>query len=172
MLAIALGLGWLVLGPLSLWVVLRGRNPAKVGAVLTLALLEVGTVWLNDHHSPPPAAATTVDSHDVPPAPACQEGTPVPSHARLAGHHDSLTLSWTARAQECATAKVVVRHKGVKLRVWIHEGPLSGHHEGVQTVPVRVEGATASLRLPLDLPPRPRYITIDGRTGDRIPQHP
>lgn len=168
MLAFALGLAWLVLGPPALWVVLRGRNPARVGAVLTLALLEAGTIWLNDHRQAPPAPA--VASHVVPAAvPACQERLPSPEHARLGSHHDSLTLSWTAVPQECDTAKVVVRHKGVRLRVWIREGPVKGGHKGAQTVPVHVEGGTATLRLALHLPDRPRYLAIDGRTGERIP---
>ncbi|MFI6319845.1 hypothetical protein ACIBG8_20085 [Nonomuraea sp. NPDC050556] len=170
MLAFALGLAWLVLGPLALWVVVRGRNPARVGAVLTLALLEAGTIWLNDNRQAAPPVMAVASHVVAAPAPvSCAERIPVPERARMGAHHDSLTLSWAAAPQECGTAKVVLRHKGAKIRVWIHEGPLKGVHSGVRTLPVHVADGTASLRVSLDLPSRPRYLPIDGRSGHKIP---
>lgn len=162
MLAISLGLAWLVLAPLSLWVLFRGRNLAKAGAVLTLVLLESGTVALADTLDPEPV----VVSHTMPRPAACAESAPVPSTARVVGRR-SLELTWPASATECDTAKVLMRPKGHRLRVWIHEGPLSGRHPGVTTVPVRVADGSASLRIPL---PKPgTYRAVDGRTDNRIP---
>ncbi|NUR92194.1 MAG: hypothetical protein HOY71_49675, partial [Nonomuraea sp.] len=129
MLAFSLGMAWLLLAPLSLWVLVRGRNPARVGAFLTLALLEGGTVWLNSAQRA--AQEPAVVAHDVvPPAPPanCAERMPVPETARLSGRRDGLTLSWPAAPDECTTAKVVLRHTGKRLRGWVHEGPLPGAH--------------------------------------------
>ncbi|MFI6298762.1 hypothetical protein ACIBEJ_44740 [Nonomuraea sp. NPDC050790] len=162
MLAISLGLAWLVLAPLSLWVLVRGHNLARAGAVAVLVLLESGTVALADALDPEPV----VVSHTMPRQAECAESAPVPATARVVRRR-SLELTWPASATECDTAKVLLRPKGHKLRVWIHEGPLTGVHPGVTTVPVHVNGGAASLRVPL---PRPgAYRAIDGRTNHRIP---
>ncbi|GAB2484945.1 hypothetical protein GCM10027187_60630 [Streptosporangium sandarakinum] len=42
-----LGVSWLVLAPLSLWLLVRGRGSARAGAVLALAGLEAATVWVS-----------------------------------------------------------------------------------------------------------------------------
>jgi hypothetical protein len=170
MLAFSLGLAWLLLAPLSLWVLVRGHNAARAGAVLTLALLEVATVAMNREVADerPPA----VVAHDMPPAAApvaCAERTLVPETARLSGARDGLTLSWSATPGECPTAKIMLRPEGRRLRVWVHEGPLHGKHKGIRTVPVRVMGGSATLRVPLDPPAPRRSHTVDGRTGRRIP---
>ncbi|MFD1936510.1 MULTISPECIES: hypothetical protein [Nonomuraea] len=172
MLAIALGIAWLVLSPLCLWIIVRGRMGAKVGAVLTLAAMEVATVAVRPAHEAPQVVAHDVPAPPRPSAADCAERTPVPQTARLEKGHESLELFWSAEPDECRTAKVVLRHRGRELRVWVHEGPLRGHHVGVRTVPVRVEGGTASLRLALDLPERAHYRTVDGRSGrDIAPRH-
>ncbi|MEU7894703.1 hypothetical protein AB0B45_17810 [Nonomuraea sp. NPDC049152] len=168
MLAIALGIAWLVLSPLCLWILFRGRMGAKIGALLTLAAMEAATVALSPAHEAPQVVA-----HDVPPparlpAAECAERTPVPQTARLEKDRETLELFWTAEPDECRTAKVVLRHKGRELRVWVHEGPLHGHHEGVRTVPVHVVGDTASLRLALHVPEHVRYQPVDGRSGRDI----
>ncbi|MEU7001339.1 hypothetical protein [Nonomuraea sp. NPDC046570] len=158
MLAFALGLTWLVLAPVCLWLLVRGRNPARAGAVLALAALEVATVV------GVPDEAMVV-AYDVPPQPVavCAERMPVPRQASLAPGR--LVLSWPAAADECGTASVVLRERGRTVRVWVHEGPLRGHHEGVVTVPVRVAHGTASLSVPVTTPAsRP----ADGRSGRRI----
>lgn len=167
MLAYSLGLAWLLLAPFSLWVLVRGRNLARIGALATLALLEGGTIMLDAAHKADLGPA--VVAHDViPPAPkACTERMPVPSEARV---HDGLTLSWPAAPDECDTAKVVLRHNGHRLRVWVHEGPLQGTHTGVQTLPVHVASGSATLHVPLDLPRKHHYQPIDGRSGHRIPR--
>ncbi|MEU8247576.1 hypothetical protein [Nonomuraea sp. NPDC048916] len=176
--AFSLGLAWLVLGPLSLWVLVRGRNPARLGALLTVAALEVATIT-TEAHSP-----LEVVAHDMPSVPdqaVCAERRPVPESARLDGRHDGLALSWPAAPGECATARVVVRHDGRRLRVWVREGPPEGEHRGEpyvghgearpagapRTLPVRVEHGAASLVVPLD--GGSHYVPVDGRTGRRIP---
>ncbi|NUR88807.1 MAG: hypothetical protein HOY71_32370, partial [Nonomuraea sp.] len=80
-----------------------------------------------------------------------------------------LTLSWPAAPDECTTAKVVLRHTGKRLRVWVHEGPLQGAHTGVRTLPVHVVRGAAQLEIPLSLHRRGHYQPVDGRTGHRIP---
>ena len=168
MLTFSLGLAWLLLAPLSLWVLVRGRNAARVGALLTLALLEAATVAMTaEEHE------AAVVAHDVPPSvlpAACAERTPVPETARLSGTRDDLTLSWAAAPGECATAQVTLRPEGRKLRVWIHEGPPRDERKGMRTVPVHVAQGAASLRVPLDPPAPARLRPVDGHTGHRIPR--
>ncbi|MEV6153933.1 hypothetical protein AB0L53_26655 [Nonomuraea sp. NPDC052129] len=174
MLTFSLGLAWLLLAPLSLWVLVRGRNGARVGAVVTLALLEVATVAMTAEER-----EAAVVAHEAPPSVfsmACAARTPMPQTARLSGARDDLTLSWPAAPDECATAQVTLRPKGRGLRVWIREGPTVGEGKGARTVPVHVVGGAASLRVPLDPPASARLSPVDGRTGHRIPastdEHP
>ncbi|MCA2221294.1 hypothetical protein [Nonomuraea aurantiaca] len=167
MLTFSLGLAWLLLAPLSLWVLVRGRNGARVGAVVTLALLEAATVAMTAEERD-----AAVVAHEAPPSVfsmACAARTPMPQTARLSGARDDLTLSWPAAPDECATAQVTLRPKGRGLRVWIREGPSAGEGKGTRTVPVRVVGGAASLRVPLDPPAPARLSPVDGRTGHRIP---
>ncbi|MFI9588819.1 hypothetical protein [Nonomuraea sp. NPDC052265] len=164
MLAISLGAAWLLLAPLALWVLVKGRPGARVGAVVTLALLEVATVAMSDV---PSGHGPAVVAHDMPPGPAlpaCDERTPIPQWAKVGRQ---LVLSWSAAPHECATAKVIARPEGRRLLVWVHEGPLSGDHQGVRTLPVRVKDGRAALTVPL--PAQERYIPVDGRSGKRIP---
>lgn len=164
MLAISLGAAWLLLAPLALWVLVKGRPGARVGAVVTLALLEVATVAMGDV---PSGRGPAVVAHDMPPAPplpACDERTPIPQWAKVGRQ---LVLSWSAAPRECATAKVIARPEGRRLLVWVHEGPLNGDHQGVRTLPVRVKDGRAALTVPL--PGDERYIPVDGRSGRRIP---
>ncbi|WP_084960657.1 hypothetical protein [Thermoactinospora rubra] len=159
MLAIVLGVAWLLLGPLALFVLVRGRNPARIGAVLTLALLEICTVVHARHHEP---AAQPVAQH---PATAdCAER--IPALRRAALTTTGLTLSWNAVSGECDTAAVLLRRDGRQLRVWVHEG---SHPAGARTVPVRVTNGVASLRVPVHLAHPRRLLAVDGRTGHRIP---
>ncbi|MFE3453185.1 hypothetical protein ACFXJ8_30105 [Nonomuraea sp. NPDC059194] len=168
MLAIALGIAWLVLSPLCLWIIFRGRLGAKIGAVLTLAAMEAATVAVRPAQEVPQVVAYDVPAPPRPEAGECAERTPVPRAARLEKGHESLELFWSAEPDECRTAKVVLRQKGRQLRVWVHEGPMRGHREGMRTVPVRVVGDTASLHLALDVPKRAHYQPVDGRTGRHI----
>ncbi|MEV0594190.1 hypothetical protein [Nonomuraea cavernae] len=175
--AYSLGLAWLVLGPLSLWVLVRGRHAARLGALLTVAALEAATVAAN---APSPLEVVAHDMPHVPERVVCAERRPVPETAHLDDRHDGLTLSWAAAPGECATARVVVRPEGRKLRVWVREGPEKGerrreHNLGrgtalpagePRTLPVRVERGAASLLVPLG---GSRYVPVDGRTGHRIP---
>ncbi|GAA2385274.1 hypothetical protein GCM10010404_47590 [Nonomuraea africana] len=178
MLAFALGLAWLVLSPLCLWFLVRGRHPARIGAVLTLVAMEAATVVVSEERESRVVVAYDVPAAAQQPAMAeCVERTPVPQAARLGRRHERLRLYWAAASDECRTADVVLRRKGRELRVWVSEGAPQGrwegtpqtHHEGARTVPVHVEHSTASLALTLDLPDGPRYVTVDGRSGNRIP---
>ncbi|SEG56999.1 hypothetical protein SAMN05444920_103222 [Nonomuraea solani] len=47
MLALSLGLAWLLLAPLSLWLLVKGTNAERAGALVTLALLEAGTIAMH-----------------------------------------------------------------------------------------------------------------------------
>ncbi|GAA3471051.1 hypothetical protein [Nonomuraea roseola] len=123
MLAFALGLAWLVLSPLCLWILVRGRNPARLSAVLTLVAMEAATVMISQERE-----SLVVVAHDVPSAalrpsaPDCAERAPVPQAARLGRRHEQLRLYWTAAPDECGTAEVLLRRSGRELRVWITEG--------------------------------------------------
>ncbi|MFI6738033.1 hypothetical protein ACIBI9_34350 [Nonomuraea sp. NPDC050451] len=169
MLAISLGVAWLVLGPLCLWLLVRGSTGERLAAIVTLALLEGGTIAMGAEERPPPAPQAIVANV----MPSCQERVPVPRSAKVA--HE-IVLTWAAAPQECGAAEVVVRAEGRKLRLWLYEGPnvgrhmaaLTTHHQRVFTLPVHVEGGRAALRLPLR--EKPDYVLTDGRTGRRIPQ--
>ncbi|MEV4012960.1 hypothetical protein AB0J35_20880 [Nonomuraea angiospora] len=169
MLAISLGVAWLVLGPLCLWLLLRGSTGERVAAIVTLALLEGGTIAMGAEERPVPAPPAIVANLVA----SCQERAPVPRTAKVA--HE-IVLTWAAAPQECGAAEVVVRAEGRRLRLWLYEGPnvgshmaaLTSHHQRVFTLPVHVESGRAALRLPMR--EKPDYVLTDGRTGRRIPQ--
>ncbi|MEU6718137.1 hypothetical protein ABZ897_42285 [Nonomuraea sp. NPDC046802] len=161
MLALSLGMAWLLLAPLALWLLVRGTGGERVTAIVTLVLLEAGTIVMSSAAhppAPPPAAAA-----HVAPQP-CAARTPVPTSATVS---KELVLSWAAAPHECATADVVVRTHGRKVLVWLHEGPTAGTHRPVLTLPVDVKGHTAALKVPLK--EKSGYVLVDGRTGRRIP---
>ncbi|SEM19026.1 hypothetical protein [Nonomuraea pusilla] len=170
MLAISLGTAWLLLGPLSLWALLQGRTAARAGAVVTLLLLEAATFAMDRARPAPASAPVAASAAPAAAPPSCQAvRTPVPLSAKVG---KALVLTWTAVPDECGTAKVVVRPEGRRLLIWVHEGPLTGEHEGMHTVPVRVERGAAALTVPLTgpLPGKAPYIPVDGRSGRRIPR--
>ncbi|HEX4817546.1 MAG TPA: hypothetical protein VFV66_32795 [Nonomuraea sp.] len=154
MLAISLGVAWLLLAPLSLWLLFRGTAAERVGAVVTLALLEAGTIALQQLAPEPAAPAAAVMSHEV--RPACDARTPALRSAKVGR---SLVLSWAAAGHECETAEVTVRTKGKRLLVRLRTG--------AGPVPVRVEGDTAAVTVPL--PERSGHVPIDAGSGRRIP---
>ncbi|MFI6791093.1 hypothetical protein ACIBG4_27565 [Nonomuraea sp. NPDC050383] len=130
MLAFSLGLAWLVLGPFSLWVLVSGRAWARAGAVLALTMLEVATIATNAVRFPLPdphggAVAARPEARAE-----CAEREPLPRTGRVEGRRGGLVLSWPAAAGECATADVVLRAEGRRLRVWLHEGPAPGSAPG------------------------------------------
>jgi hypothetical protein len=47
LLAFSLGMAWLFLAPLSLWLLVRGSTGERAGALVTLALLEGGTIAMH-----------------------------------------------------------------------------------------------------------------------------
>ncbi|MGW4798985.1 hypothetical protein ACWEPC_41870 [Nonomuraea sp. NPDC004297] len=63
MLPFSLGMAWLFLAPLCLWLLVRGSGRERAGAVVTLALLEAGTI-----------AMSTVPHAALPARPACRRG--------------------------------------------------------------------------------------------------
>ncbi|MEO3871884.1 hypothetical protein ABGB18_23975 [Nonomuraea sp. B12E4] len=174
MLALSLGVAWLLLAPLSLWLLVRGTNGERAGAIVTLALLEGGTIAMNavlqpSAPAPPPAAA-----HALPPAPtSCDARAPVPESAKVGRE---VVLSWTAAPRECGTADVVVRAKDRKLLVWLYESPagqgrattLTLSDRKSYTLPVRIHDGVAALVIPLH--GKAGYVPIDGRSGRQIPK--
>jgi hypothetical protein len=151
------GVAWLLLAPLSLWLLVKGSTAGRVAAIMTLALLEGGTIAMDHLHRHPVPDASVV-SHDVSPAPACDARTPVPRSAKAG---KALVLSWAAARRECETAEVTVRTRGERLLVWLRTS------QGPGELPVRVKGDTATVRVPL--PGRSGHIPVDGRSGRRIP---
>jgi hypothetical protein len=183
--AYVLGALWLLLSPACLWLLFaRGyTKPVRAAAAATLAALEAATIALGHIRRPaPPTAAGTI----APSAPAaaaapaataaCPAALPHPRLVRLTRTRtlvSELTIYWPANAHECATAAVLVRHQGHRLRIWLHEGTLSRHHTHAMTLPVHVTGRTAALDLRLSPPlhaRQRRLLAVDGRTGDRIPE--
>ncbi|MBG0821252.1 hypothetical protein HS048_10950 [Planomonospora sp. ID91781] len=211
---LVLGVSWLLLAPVCLWLLFRGRAWARVAAVLALAVLEAATVWLDAgipsrapaarpsalrpaapevsrpaSASPPssvsPGPAATASPRPMAPAPtrpgnviahppACSASPLVPEEARLItrrGAFRAVALSWTAPANGCDTATVVVRRRGGTLRVWLHGGTaVPDHPGGARTLPVSVTGGTASMQVRLvpPLPGRTDLTAVDGRTGRPI----
>ncbi|ETK33879.1 hypothetical protein [Microbispora sp. ATCC PTA-5024] len=198
MLAILLGLSWLVLTPVCVWL-LFGRHRAaslRVLAGVTLTGLQAATMAYGFIEEPltreavltprpaaragapgalpvlplPPAAAAQPSAGDD-----CASRMLAPEAVRLSLRGrvlHGITLYWPASFAECGTAAVALHHDGGRLRLWLHEGTPSRYHEGLQTVPVHVNGGTASLDLRLTQPIRHhrRYVAINGHTGRRIPQ--
>ncbi|GAT65469.1 hypothetical protein PS9374_01102 [Planomonospora sphaerica] len=222
---LVLGVSWLLLAPVCLWLLFRGRAWARVAAVLALAVLEAATVWLDAgipsrapaarppvprtavpelsrpasvssassaySASPRPAApmpsqpGATTSPRPMAPAPTrsetviahpapCSASPLVPEEARLitrGGALRAVALSWTAAADGCDTATVVVRRRGGTLQVWLHGGTaVPDHPAGARTLPVNVAGGTASTRVRL-VPPLPGgtdLTAVDGRTGRPI----
>ncbi|MEQ4718693.1 hypothetical protein ABN273_20085 [Nonomuraea sp. B19D2] len=170
MLALSLGVAWLVLGPLCLWLLVRGRAVERVAAVVALALLEGGTIAMAAIHPATPAARA-VAAHVEPP---CDERVPVPRSAR-AGRE--IVLTWAAVPHECRAAEAVVRTKGRKMAVWLYEGPSIGRRVSVLavrrrrafTLPVNVKSGMATVKVPIH--GKSGYVLTDGHTGRCIPQH-
>ncbi|MFB4265840.1 hypothetical protein [Nonomuraea sp. GTA35] len=178
MLPLSLGMAWLLLAPLCLWLLIRGSNTERAGAIVTLALLEAGTIAMNAllHPAVPvqPAAA-----HILPAPPARTGGVPMPAscderaqvprtaEAKAGGE---LLLSWPAASRECDRAEVTLLARDGKLLIWLRTVRRTGEHEargGVLTLPVRVKDGTASLKVPLH--GKARYVPADGRSGRPIP---
>ncbi|MEV0379023.1 hypothetical protein [Nonomuraea sp. NPDC050643] len=173
MLALSLGMAWLLLAPLSLWLLLRGTTTERAGAILTLALLEAGTIAMNTLPQPAGPLRPATAAARALPAPPCADLAPAPESARIG---EELVLSWKADPHECGTAEVVLRAHGDRLLIWLYEGRRAGRHrtafgwrqQDVHTLPVRVGDGRASLRVPL--PGKAGFIPTDGRTGRRIPE--
>ncbi|MER6178423.1 hypothetical protein [Streptosporangium sp. NPDC001681] len=185
-----LGVSWLVLTPLCLWNLFRGGTLVRLTSVLALVSLEVATIWTTSTIQIPPRtliAAPSPSAARIPaPAPqAAQQGArdvrsascpgrmPAPERVRLARRQGALrgvTLFWTARADECDTATVVLRHRNRTIRVWMRDGEAESHTSGATTRPVSVTGGVASLQVPLAQPVRGEggFRAIDGRTGRPI----
>jgi hypothetical protein len=161
MLALSLGAAWLLLGPLSLWLLIKGSAAERMGAIVTLALLEGGTIVMG-RLAADAIPEHSVVSHDVSPAPVCDERTPAPRSARVGR---AIVLAWPAVRRECETAEVTVRTKGRRLLVWVRTAPGPGDRRTV--LPVRVKGGTARVTVPL--PEKSGHIPVDGRSGRRIP---
>jgi len=88
MLPVSLGVAWLVLGPLALWLLVRGAWAGRTAAVVTLALLEGGTIAMTDLR-PPPAPAHAARTHA---RPQTQAQAPPPTGAVLHRHRPTETV--------------------------------------------------------------------------------
>ncbi|GAA3444745.1 hypothetical protein Pve01_76850 [Planomonospora venezuelensis] len=167
-----LGVLWLLAAPVCVWLLVRGRGrgPARLGGLLVLAGLEAATFWLvPETGSPAPLSRPVSAAPPEPAAPACSARPPVPEQVRPTRKKHGLravTLSWTAAADECGTATVVLQRRNHRIRVWLHEGT-GPAPAGARTVPVTVAGGTASAELRFDppLPGRSELTAVDGRTG-------
>ncbi|AQZ66172.1 unnamed protein product [[Actinomadura] parvosata subsp. kistnae] len=199
MLPISLGMAWLLLGPLCLWLLVKGSNPERAGAVATLALLEAGTIAMSvlPHPAVPatrPAAAHTLRA---PPArsaaprprsgstpkqagPHSRSATPMPGSCderaqvpRLAREQPggSLLLSWPATPHECDRAVVALRTRDRKLLIWLRT---TRHAARQQTRPgvltLPVHVRSGTASLTVPLHGKTRYTATDGRSGHRIPR--
>ncbi len=178
MFAFLLGLTWLVLTPVCVWLLFgRGhRGLLRVTGALTLAALQAATmvVGLTQRAARTPAQTVAVraphtdagrpagvrPSTDAvaPPSPvptgspACDPRIPEPEAVRLSFRGRALhglTVYWPASPAQCDTATVAVHQAGHRLRIWVQEGAEARHPEGAHNVPVRVEQGTASLSLRL-----------------------
>ncbi|GII56353.1 hypothetical protein Pth03_47420 [Planotetraspora thailandica] len=186
MFALVLGLSWLVLTPLCVWM-LFGRDrggTARVIAALTLVGLQTGTVLIGiaeehqEHGQATHIAARATPSPSAPPTPSprarpCATRALSPSSVRLSRREtglDGMTVYWAASPDECGTASVALHPDGRRLQIWLREG--AAHHKGARILPVKVAGGLASLELRLSPPLRPRsqYVAVDARTGHRIPE--
>ncbi|MFC5831897.1 hypothetical protein [Nonomuraea insulae] len=175
MLALSLGVAWLILAPLCLWLLVKGSKAERAGAIATLALLEAGTIAMNALATPSRIRpATEPASHAVPvPMPACDERAPVPRSARAGAE---LVLTWPAVPRQCDTAEVVLRAHGRRLLVWLYETTRTGEHTAVLTtrhrnvftLPVHIKSGTVTLKVPLH--EKSGYILTDGRSGRPIPR--
>jgi hypothetical protein len=123
--------------------------------------------------APAPTRPENVVAHSAP----CSASPLVPEEARLitrGGALRAVALSWTAAADGCDTATVVVRRRGSTLRVWVHGGTAAPDRPGgARTLPVSVIDGTASaqVRLVPPLPGRTDLTAVDGRTGRPIALH-
>ncbi|GAA2206144.1 hypothetical protein GCM10009850_016020 [Nonomuraea monospora] len=178
MLPLSLGMAWLLLAPLCLWLLVKGSNRERAAAIATLALLEAGTIAMTSipHPAIPirPAAARPLPAPPTrtaaTPMPAsCDERAQVP-HAAEVRHGNELLLSWPAAPRECGCAEVALLAGDRKLLIWLRTTPRTGRHEsrkGLLTLPVHVKDGTASLTVPLHR--EERLTPADGRSGRPIP---
>ncbi|TYB67164.1 hypothetical protein FXF51_14820 [Nonomuraea sp. PA05] len=186
MLPLSLGMAWLLLAPLCLWLLIKGSNRERAAAIATLALLEAGTIAMTSLPHPaipvrpaaarplpaPPTrtAATPPTRTTATPMPAsCDERAQVP-HTAEVRHGNELLLSWPAAPRECGCAEVALLASDRKLLIWLRTTPRTGRHEareGLLTLPVHVRDGTASLTVPLHR--EKRLTPADGRSGRPIP---
>ncbi len=169
--ALALGVSWLVLGPVCVWLLFGLGQPLRnrLGAVAALLALEGATIFLapGDHRPEPPPVAAMMPPRPVPSptAVSCPVRLPHPDEVRLSRTH--VTILWPAVIGECDTAAVVLGTHGNRLRVWVHEGALVGNHRA-SVVPVNIDGHTAFVDVARKLARHP-WVAVDGRSGKRIP---
>ncbi|GAA3428677.1 hypothetical protein GCM10018953_58600 [Streptosporangium nondiastaticum] len=110
-----LGVSWLVLAPLSLWLLVRGRGSARAGAVLALAGLEAATVWVSGGGpgmtGPRDTVAVAAAGHAIAP------GTTGPG--AVAGHGNAAARPGTtapARSAVPCAARPVVPERAALVR--------------------------------------------------------
>ncbi|MGW5264305.1 hypothetical protein ACWEQG_25310 [Microbispora sp. NPDC004025] len=151
MFAFLLGLTWLVLTPVCVWLLFgRGhRGLLRVTGALTLAALQAATmvvgftqeaartpartVAVRAPHTgagrpagvAPSTGAVAAPSPAPAGSPACDSRIPDPEAVRLSFRGRSLhglTVYWPASPAQCDTATVAVHQAGHRLRIWVQEG--------------------------------------------------
>lgn len=160
MFAFSLGLCWLVLTPVCVWLLFRRghRGPLRAAGAVTLVTLQAATIAFGfaQRHGAVPAQTVAVRDPGAPapegraPAvpgrePACDQRVATPDAVRLSFRGRALhglTVYWPATAGQCDTATVAVHQAGRRLRIWVQEGAEGGRQEGTHHVPIRVEGAS------------------------------
>ncbi|MBO4273301.1 hypothetical protein, partial [Microbispora triticiradicis] len=156
MFAFSLGLCWLVLTPVCVWLLFgRGhRGALRAAGALTLAALQTVTIALGFAQRPEATPARTVAVRDTgaaepkerPPVASggsvCDQRVATPDAVRLSFRGRALhglTVYWPATTGQCDTATVAVHQAGHRLRIWVREGAEDGGQEGTHRVPIRVE---------------------------------
>ncbi|GIH70572.1 hypothetical protein [Sphaerimonospora thailandensis] len=193
MFALLLGLAWLILTPVCVWL-LFGRDRSgsvRAAAVVTLGTLQVATMvigFANRHPtSTGPAGQAPIAEAPITGGGAggagvidgatssCPPRILSPEAVRLhrSGEALNVTVFWKAGTSQCDEAAVALHPSGKRLGILLREGgaagePLPGE---TRTAPVHVAQGMASLRLRFT--PRrghhKNYVAVNVHTGRRIP---
>ncbi len=176
MFAFLLGLAWLILTPVCVWLLFsRDRSGAvRAAAVVTLGALQVRTTVIGfaDRHPVTPSAAPASSPAAAPPvavaapdgangsvaasgadAPPCPARILSPEAVRLrrSGGSLNVTVFWKAGTPPCEEAAVALRPSGKRLGILLRAGDAGEHPAGargeMRTAPVRVTRGVASLQL-------------------------
>ncbi|MFC0862971.1 hypothetical protein ACFHYQ_11770 [Sphaerimonospora cavernae] len=196
MFALLLGLAWLILTPVCVWL-LFGRDRSgsvRATAVVTLGTLQVATMVIG-FTSRHPTSTGPAGRAPIAEAPIAGDGaggagdagvidqatsscpprilSPEAVRLRRSGGTLNVTVFWKAGTPQCDEAAVALHPSGKRLGILLREGgaagePLPGE---MRTAPVHVTRGMASLHLRFT--PRRghhrNYVAVNVHTGRRIP---